>query len=96
MKWQFKPAVENGVPVQAESVFTFAFNTQTADAIPVLSDAVARALATNIVEAVVPSGAAKSGTRFTVRVSVGADGKLEGVGNVNNLPGALFLAGYRQ
>lgn len=95
MKWHFKPVLENGIPVQAESIFTFSFDTKTADAIPVLSDAEARALATNIVEAVVPSGTAKSGTRFTVRVSVGTDGKLEGVGNINNLPDPLFLAGYQ-
>lgn len=95
MKWQFKPVLENGIPVQAESIFTFSFDTKTADAIPVLSDSEARALATNIVEAVVPPGAAKSGTRFTVRASVEADGKVEGVENINNLPDALFLAGYQ-
>lgn len=91
MKWQFKPVLENGMPVQAESVFTFAFNTKTANAIPVLSDAEARALATNIVEAVIPPGAAKSGTPFTVRVSVEADGKIEGVENINDLPDAVFV-----
>lgn len=95
MKWQFKRTLENGMPVQAESIFTFAFNTKTADAIPILSDAEARALATDIVEAVVPPGAAQPGTRFTVRVSVEADGKLEGVENINNLPIILFLPGYR-
>lgn len=95
MKWQFKPVLENGIPVQAESIFTFSFDTKTADAIPVLSDSEARALATSIVEAVVLPGAAKPGTRFTVRVSVEANGKLGGVENINNLPASLFLAGYQ-
>lgn len=31
MKWQFKPASSQGVPVQVESILTFAFNTATAD-----------------------------------------------------------------
>ena len=94
MKWQFRPVVQNGVPVQAESVFTFAFDTKVADAIPVLSDAEARALATNIVEATVPVGAAKPGTTFKVRVSVGADGRIEGVDNIYGLPTPLFFSAY--
>jgi Gram-negative bacterial TonB protein C-terminal len=31
MKWQFKPASSQGVPVQVESILTFAFNTASAD-----------------------------------------------------------------
>jgi TonB-like protein len=30
MKWEFKPAVTHGVPVQVESILTFAFNSATA------------------------------------------------------------------
>ena len=31
MKWEFKPAVTQGVPVQVESILTFAFNTAAAN-----------------------------------------------------------------
>ncbi|MGB6484342.1 MAG: energy transducer TonB [Candidatus Acidiferrales bacterium] len=95
MKWQFKPVVQNGVPVQADAIFTFAFDTGVANAVPILSDAEARALATNIVEATVTPGTAQPDTAFTVRISIGVDGKLEGVENINKLPDVLFLAGYQ-
>jgi hypothetical protein len=38
MKWQFKSAVQQGVPVQVESMLTFAFQTAVADPIPVLDE----------------------------------------------------------
>lgn len=38
MKWQFKPALSHGVPVQLESILTFAFETSLADPIPVLEE----------------------------------------------------------
>ena len=94
-KWQFKPATDNGVPVQIESILTFAFDTKTENPIPVLSDAEARKLATNIVEPQIPSGSAAPGTAFTVRVTVETDGKLASVSNPNSLSVALFGAAYK-
>jgi len=91
-KWQFKPAVSNGVPVQVESTLTFAFSTKVENSVPVLSDMDARRLATNTVEPQIAPGSAVPGTSFTVRVTVDVDGKLAGVDNLSKLPGALFLA----
>ncbi len=91
-KWQFKPGISNGGPVQVESILTFAFKTTVEDAVSILSDADARKLATNTVEPQIKAGTAPAGTSFTVRVLVSAEGKLLTVGNPNNLPSALFLA----
>jgi hypothetical protein len=91
MKWRFKPVTKNGVPVQVESIFTFAFNTETANAIPILTNTQARTLATVISDANIRPGSAKAGTPFTVRITVAADGKLEGIQNVNDLPDVFFL-----
>ncbi len=93
-KWQFKPAVSKGVPVQVEGILTFAFNTKIERPVTILSDAEARRLATNTVEPLFKPGAASSGTPVTVRVSVDVDGKLLGVENPNNVPDVLFLAAY--
>ncbi len=93
-KWKLKPAVSGGVPVQVDSVLTLAFDTKIANSIPVLSDQQARELASNIVEAVAPSGT-PPGTKFTISVSVDANGKMIGAGNPDNLPSPLFLAAYR-
>jgi Gram-negative bacterial TonB protein C-terminal len=94
-EWQFKPAVLNGVPIQVESILTFAFNTRVENPVPVLSDADARKLATNTVGPQIAPGTAAPGTSFTVRVTVDVDGKLAGVDNLNKVPGALFLAAYK-
>ncbi len=93
-KWQFKPAVSNGTPVQVESILTFAFSTEVENPVPVLSDTDARKLATNTVEPQIAPGSAAQGTSFTVRVTVDVDGKLAGVDNLNKLPGVLFLSAY--
>lgn len=91
-KWQFKPGISSGAPVQVESILTFAFISKIEDAVTILSDADARKLATNTVEPHIAPGAATAGTSFTVRVLVSADGKLLTVENLNHLPGVLFLA----
>jgi Gram-negative bacterial TonB protein C-terminal len=93
-KWLFRPAISNGAPVQVEGILTFVFNTTVENPIPILSDAEARKLATKIVEPIVPAGIASPGTSFTVRVSVGTDGKMAGIENPNNVPTTLFLAAY--
>lgn len=93
-KWQFKPALSGGVPVQVEGTLTFAFNTSTKNPVAILSDAQVRNRATNTVDPRIPPGIAASGTSFTLRVSVDTEGKLMGIGNPNNVSDALFLAGY--
>jgi hypothetical protein len=64
--------------------------SQTENAVHVLSNTEARKLAARRVEAAVPSGSAPS--EFTVRVSVGEDGKVRDVTNPNQLPPELFSA----
>ncbi|MGB7281158.1 MAG: TonB family protein [Candidatus Acidiferrum sp.] len=91
-KWQFKPAVSNGDPVQVEGILTFAFNTEIENPVTILSDAEARKLATSTVEPIFEPGTADPGSSFTVRVSVDADGKLLGVENPNHVSEALFFA----
>lgn len=94
LNWQFKPAASNGVPVQVESILTFAFNTKVENPVPILSDADARMLATNIVEPAFRAGTGTPGASFTVRILVDVDGKLLTVGNPNNVPDGLFLPAY--
>jgi len=93
-KWQFKPAVSDGAPVQVEGILTFAFNTEIENPVTILPDAEARKLATNTVEPIFQPGTANPGTSVTVRVSVDVDGKLLGVENPNNASDALFFAAY--
>lgn len=95
MKWRLKPAVVKGVPVQVESILTFAFNTKIENLLPLLSDGEARKLATHTVEPTIPQGVAQAGTTYAVRVSVGQDGTFQGVENFSQLPSALFLAAYQ-
>jgi hypothetical protein len=63
--------------------------SQTENAVHVLSNTEARKLAWRKVEASAPSGAP---AEFTVRVSVGGDGKVRDVANSNQLPPELFSA----
>lgn len=93
MKWQFKPAKLHDVPIQIETVLTFAFDTKIGDQIPILSDTEARKLATKIVEPIFPSGVAKD-TEVKVQLGVSLDGTVNGVGNPYNVPSALFMAAY--
>jgi hypothetical protein len=93
-KWRLKPAIEGGTPVQVESLVTFSFETQTekSKTLPVLTDAEARNLATDIVEPVFPPGSVAKGQQIVVQISVNETGKLTGVGNSHNLSTPAFLA----
>jgi hypothetical protein len=90
--WQYKP-YNNGGPSQMEAVLTFAFATRIENPIPVLSDVQARKLATRVVEAVVPPGKARKGTKFTLRVAVDEAGKAQTAQNQNKVAPALYTAG---
>ena len=92
LHWQYKP-YNNGGLSQMEAVLTFAFATRIENPIPVLSDAEARKLATRVVEAVVPAGKARKGTKFTLRISVDEAGKALTVQNQNKVAPALYTAG---
>jgi len=93
MKWRFRPIVQNGVPVQAESIFTLAFSTKIVDPVPTLSDAEARKLVQEIIEPSFTPDAAKPGTTFIVPIHVGADGKLISLEN-KRIPDSLFFPAY--
>lgn len=76
MKWQFKPVLRDGVPVQAEAVLNFHFDTRAYGPAVPLTDAEARKLASNVVEPVFPAGAAPPGSTFTVAIAVDVEGKV--------------------
>jgi Gram-negative bacterial TonB protein C-terminal len=91
--WNFKPLVMEGVPVQVESVLTFAFQTRIGDPIPVLSDAEARKLAIETSEPeFVLTNKPPAGREFTVRVAVDETGQVIGLNNPNHIDTGLFLA----
>jgi len=92
MKWKFKPAVNNGAPVQIETILTFPFQTKLENAYHILDDSEARKLAIRMVEPNLSSN--PSGKEFTVRVFVDPDGKVGNVQNVNGLPTPEFLRCY--
>ena len=75
MRWKFKPTLKDGVPVQAESVLNFHFDTRAYGPRSPLTDTEVRKLATNIVEPVYPSGS-KSGDTCNIRIAVDSDGKV--------------------
>jgi outer membrane biosynthesis protein TonB len=92
LRWQYKP-YNNGGPSQMEAVLTFAFSTRIENPIPILSDAEARKLATRVVDAVVPPGKARKGTKFALRISVDEAGRVQSVQNQNKVAPALYTAG---
>jgi hypothetical protein len=91
MEWRFQPYV-NGVPMQMESILTFAFNVAKGAPIPLLSNAQARKLATHVVEPHVPRGKAKPGSTFTLRIRVDEHGNLVRVLNLKGAPSELYDA----
>lgn len=92
-KWQLKTAVSHGVPVQVGARLTFPFTTTvSADPVPMLKDAEARALATNVVEPAFPPGADAQGTQVVVEISVDETGKYAGIENTHNVPDAALFA----
>jgi hypothetical protein len=92
MRWKFKPATEDGIPLQAEGTLTFDIDTRAAGPKDVLSDADARKLATNIVEPVVPAGSVTPGSVYKIWVAVDADGiVIEMIDAVEGQPDDLFV-----
>jgi outer membrane biosynthesis protein TonB len=92
--WQFKPYV-NGVPMQMEAVFAFAFTSHQGPPIPVLNNAEARKLAKKIVEPKVAAKSAAPGTTFGVRVRVDEQGRAVAVVNVKKVKPALYDAAVK-
>lgn len=90
MRWKFKPPTQDGVPVQAEVVWTFHFNTRAFGPSEPLTEAEARKLATKIVDPNYPPGT-PSGETCSMRIAVDSDGYLiEVIGDV--CPGdALYI-----
>jgi hypothetical protein len=76
MKWKFKPVLRDEVPVQAEAVLNFDFNTRAYGPPAPLTDAEARKLASTIVEPVFPAGMAPSGSTYTFSVAVDEAGNV--------------------
>jgi hypothetical protein len=75
LRWKFKPVMKDGVPVQAEAVFTFNFNTRAYGPREILTDEQARKLATGIVEPEFAPGT-PSGSTCAVRAAVDSDGNV--------------------
>jgi hypothetical protein len=94
MQWRFQPYV-NGVPMQMETILTFAFTAAKGAPIPLLSNAEARKLASHVVEPRVPRGKAKPGTSFTLRIRVDEQGKLVRVLNPKGALSELYQAGEK-
>jgi len=92
-KWQFKPAMKNGVPVQAEGIMNFDFNLRSYGPADPLSDTEARKLASNIVDPAISKGKFPEGTTCTLHVSIDHEGSLiemiQGPG-----PNELCMASY--
>ncbi len=91
-KWQLKPAVAEGAPVQVESLLTFRFEAKIvkSDAVLELSNAEARELATNIVDPCFPPGSVEKGVDVAIRISVDETGKLAGIENSHGLSNTVF------
>jgi hypothetical protein len=78
MKWQFKPATNNGARVQVESILTFAFETTNANPIPLLSEEEASKLILHRVEPSWPEGFAPAGSPVIVTLAVKENGECSG------------------
>ena len=83
-KWQFKPAITQGVPVQVESILTFAFNTKIADPIPELNEEEGLKLLVHRVEPVWPAGFAPLGTPVIVSLGVRENGDCYGIMSITS------------
>ena len=75
MKWKFKPATIDGVPVQVEAILNFRFDTRAYGPRNPLTDAEVRALATNIAAPQFPSGT-PVGATCNVRIAVDSEGRV--------------------
>lgn len=76
LKWKFKPVLRDGVPVQAESILNFSFNTRAYGPASPLTDEEVRKLATSIVDPVFAEGTAPSGSTFEIRIAVDEEGNI--------------------
>jgi hypothetical protein len=94
IEWRFQPYV-NGVPMQMESILTFAFNAAKGAPIPLLSNAQVRKLASHTVEPHLPRGKAKPGSTFTLRIRVDQHGKPVRVLNLKGAAPELYRAGEK-
>ena len=74
-RWKFKPVMKDGVPVQAEAVVNFEFNTRAFGPKDMLGDGEARQFASNILDPVLPSGISP-GSTCAIRIAIDADGGL--------------------
>jgi hypothetical protein len=79
MKWQFKPATNQGAAVQVESILTFAFQTAVADPIPVLNEEEGSKLIVKRVEPLWPADFAPRGTPIIVTIGVTENGDYKGL-----------------
>lgn len=76
LKWKFKPMLRDGVPVQAESILNFSFNTRAYGPASPLTDEEVRKLATKIIDPVFSEGTAPSGSTFEIRIAVDEEGNI--------------------
>lgn len=76
LKWKFKPVLRDGVPVQAESILNFSFNTRAYGPASPLTDEEVRKLATRVVDPVFADGAAPSGSTFEIRIAMDEEGTI--------------------
>jgi hypothetical protein len=74
--WKFKPLIDHEIPVQAESFLTLAMDTRAYGPPAPLSDKEARALASNIIDPIIPPGTAPSGSSYTLRAAIDVEGRL--------------------
>jgi hypothetical protein len=79
MKWRFKSATSHGNPVQIESILTFAFQTSTANPIPVLDEEEGSKLILHRVEPAWPTGFAPVGTPVIITLGVRENGECAGL-----------------
>jgi hypothetical protein len=75
MKWKFKPVLRDEVPVQAEAVLNFHFDTRAYGPAAALTDAEVRKLATGIIDPEFPPDS-KPGATCNTRIAVDADGNV--------------------
>ncbi|MGA2857844.1 MAG: energy transducer TonB [Candidatus Sulfotelmatobacter sp.] len=75
MKWRFKPVIRDGVPVQAEAVLNFHFDTRAYGPRSPLTDAEVRKLATNTIDPEFPPGT-PTGATCNIRIAVDSDGRV--------------------
>ncbi len=78
-KWRFKTATNHGIPVQVESILTFAFNTSVANPIPILEEEEGLKLLVHRVEPIWPAGFAPVGTPVIVTLGVRGNGDCYGL-----------------